>query len=206
MRNFLFCIFISVNAPAFAQDIALQNNWQKNSNTLYIGVQNTLLISGDASTVVAVTSPSASVKQNRDSLMINVHKPGTVLIHIELKDGSRHSFTYQSFYLPPFQVQLFKGNTRFENRIDQADLQSGCRIEVLNTENTLYTDYEITGFNISVDKETFILAGNTISKDKIPVIATIREGNRFIITGVSLFNKATGKKMQVGIQKEYTVL
>lgn len=204
-NHFLLMLLTSV-ATANAQNISLDNPWQKNSAFLYVGVANVLLIKGQQASLVSVASDESSVRRTGDSVIITITQPGPIKITALHKNGTSQSFRFTAKYLPPLQLQLFTNTGTYKKELNKTVLESGCTLQITPDEKTLYNDYTVIAFSISIDGRDFYHSNNRLSAQTIPSLGDLQPGNHFSVKEISLYNKTTGNKISVMVNDNYKVL
>ena len=206
MRNLFFALFLLLSFCSKAQHISLQNDWQLNSDTVYIGVRNTLHIKGDIADIAFFSGDINSVVYKRDSLFFTVVQPGEVEIKAYFKNGNTQAFSCYATYLPPLVVQITKGGEAYEKSISKNDLLAGCILSPVNTLSAFYNSYEVTSYEILLNEEQLLIQGNQLCPKVISGIDKLKPGDSFDILKVSLLHKANGIQVHAGMHKQYKVL
>lgn len=206
MRNLFLPLFLLFSFCGKAQHISLQNDWQLNSDTVYIGAQNILHIKGDVADIVSFSGDIKSVVYKRDSLFFNVVQLGEVKIKAHFKNGNTQAFSYHDTYLPPLVVQISKGADAYEKSIPKNALLAGCILQPDNKMTAIYSSYEVTSYEILLNGKQLLISGSLLSPKLIAGISELKSGDSFEIVKASLLNKEKRKQMHVGMHKQYKVL
>lgn len=205
--RFLVLLYCSVfTFYCNAQTISLQNSWQQHSGNLYIGVQNILRLNGDITEIDSFYGDIKSVVYQNDSLLFTVIEPGKTTIKVQFKNGNTRSFLFNAVFLPPLLLQLSGQSGKNEKFINRQDILAGSTLKVANKENELYTDYHITGYEVSIHGKELTIPGDLFSAVTVKDSRLLQRGDKINITNVWLLNKATGMKLQAGINKQFEVL
>src|SRR5687768_9835902 len=101
MKLAMVVISSFVTVLSNGQAITLDNTWLAGSKTIFIGVENKLILRGNVQSLVSFQSNKASIERAGDTLIVKPAQPGPLEIILKTRDQTiTNVFTVG--YLPMF--------------------------------------------------------------------------------------------------------
>jgi len=140
---------------ASGQAIQLQNQWNKNSDTIYIGVENVIKMSGSLKDLVRVESDQAAIKLNGSAFSIFPTYPGTVKIELITATGKTES-VFTSVYFPSVNAVFQDKNGKESSSVKIVDLPQLKGLVVKSSaNNAFFNNFEIVSFVVSCNGKSY---------------------------------------------------
>ena len=204
MRKKLFSYLLQFAVlSASGQTIQLQNQWNKNSDTIYIGVENVIKMSGSLKDLLRIESDQAAVKWNGNSFSIFPTYPGTVKIELITTTGKTES-AFTSVYFPSLSAVFKDKNGKESSSLKIGDLpQLKGLVVKCSTNNNFFNDFEILSFVVSCNGKSYEFQGASLDNSK--ELLTLDQGDILHLEKVNLINRRTGFQAQSAYGTELIV-
>jgi hypothetical protein len=189
---FLISIAFVVDTALIAQTINLINNTvsDKNSKTVYIGIDNNFKIEGETFEGI-IPQDDFSLKANE--LIVRPNKIGKLTVLFLTKE-SKIPMTFEVRTLPEVMVLVAGQSNKFNKDLTPDDSQ--LTLKTVNNDD-FFNNYDITSFAATLDGKTFEVSGNNFSNELLSAIRNAKGEDMLTINSLIAFNKDINKTINI---------
>lgn len=186
--------------------LTLTNTWGKNSNLLYLGVENELQVNRQGQTVQAIC-PDATIFFNQDSSILKVIARLGGQIRITLTNGTDTLVSeYQVINLPLPSLSLGEGNYRAsEIAPDQLEADALVHVTARGIGAEVFTSSRIRSYEIQIGERVYEGQGNALSSEMREAIHRAEGMATIILKKIVLEMPESGRTLELGMAKRYRV-
>jgi hypothetical protein len=189
-----------------AQSVTIDNTWKPGSKTVYIGLNNILILRGNVKSIIFIQSEKAGAVRIGDSLILQPRQPGPLEIILKTTDEPiAYEFNAEYFPKPPRLVITNDSIERKELTKD-ALLKATFSLAGDRSGTEFYEDYIITAMVININKHSYLSVGNTLSTETNQAIAGLKSGRTIQIVEITTRNKSGGKGLIFRTNQTFTIL
>ena len=200
-KNFLIVVFIIFTQYSWGQSINLINNTvsNKNSKTLYIGVENELFINSENPINI---QPQIGVTLEQNKLTVRPTSIGKLTI-VFLSDKSKIPMTFNVTRIPdPIPVIGGQENRQICKDVLLADNSISLKT---NNDNSFFANYDIISFSVKFKDKIFDIKGNKFSTDILRELDSAKTDDTFTIASLVGRNKEINKTINLNSNYSYKI-
>ena len=201
--SLLFSYLVSV-----AQNITITNRWAKGSKTIYIGIQNQLIIKGNTTAITQINSPARSTYRVGDTLIVSPPNRGLFVIEIETTDAKK-SFTFEADYFPAFIIALTDSIYSDQSAVSKQDVLKSGALHIAGSKNSgdrLFDTFTLIQYALSIDGKHYYVKGKHFSKDVIKAISNLEIGSIISVDDFILYNNDTAQSLSLKAPQAFKIL
>lgn len=195
-KNVLILLFIIFSQSLIAQPINLINKTvsDKNSKTLYIGVENELFVTDYNSISI---EPQFGVTLQQNKLTVRPKNVGELTI-VFLTDKGKVPMAFDVKRIPdPIPVIGGQDNRQISKDVLLAENLISLKT---NNDNSFFANYDIVSFTAKIKNKTFDIHGNKFSSEILNELNFSKLGDTITITSVIGHNKDVNKSITLLIR------
>ena len=207
--RWLFSISLSLSCfLSVAQNITIANRWGKDSRTIYIGIQNQLIIQGNTNAITKINSPARSIHRVGDTLSVYPRSKGPFVIEIETTDATK-SFTFVADYFPRFVIALTDSIYSNQSAVSKKDVLKSGALHIAGSKDSgdrLFDHFTLTRYVLSIDGKHYHVKGKHFPKDVLKAISNMESGRVISVDDLVLYNKDTAQFLSLKGPQSFKIL
>ena len=191
-----------------AQNITIANRWEKDSKTIYIGIQNQLIIEGNTTAITKINSPARSMHRVGDTLIVYPVNKGPFVIEIETTYDTK-SFTFEADYFPRFVIALTDSIYSNQSAVSKQDVLKSGALHIAGSKNSsdrLFDNFTLTQYALSIDGKHYQVNGKHFPKEIIETISNLESGSVISVDDFELYNKGTAQFLSLRGPQTFRIL
>lgn len=192
MRIKVLLLFVLGSINGFSQKTHLYNLTadSKESNTIYVALDNQFLIQDNDSVQVVEPAIIASIKDC--ILIVRPYREGDVRVSLKTKNGIE-DFTFHAQYIHDylFSITPFTQGKNVSKKevIDYGKIT--IRSKELNKSADFYKNYSIISCDVIINNKVYSMDGNIFTQEIIKAIADANSKSAITIKNIRAYNPIT---------------
>ncbi|MEO7047919.1 MAG: GldM family protein [Ferruginibacter sp.] len=200
-KNIMIVLFIIFTQSLSGQSVNLINKTvsDKNCKTLYIGVENELLVTNDNSIGI---EPQPGVSLEKNKLTVRPKSEGKLTI-VFLTDKGKIPMDFDVRRIPDL-IPIIAGQ---DNRQISKDVILAENLISLKTNdnNSFFAKYDIVSFTAKFKSKTFDIEGNKFSTEILKELDNAKAGDTITITSLVAHNNDVNKTINLNSNYAYNI-
>jgi hypothetical protein len=200
-KNIMIVLFIIFTQSSSGQSVNLINKTvsDKNCKTLYIGVENELLVISHNSIGIE-PQPGVTLEQNK--LTVQPKSVGQLTI-VFLTDKGKIPMAFDVRRIPdPIPVIAGQDNRQINKDIILAENLISLKT---NDDNSFFAKYEIVSFTAKFKGKIFDINGNKFSNEILKELDKAKAGDTITITSLVAHNNDVNKTINLNSNYAYNI-
>ncbi len=192
-KNILTALFIIFTHTLWGQPITLINKTvsDQNCKTLYIGIENVLLINQNNSIRI---EPQSGVELEQNKLTIKPRSAGQLTV-VFLTDSGEIPITFDVKRIPDL-IPVISG--QFNGKINKDVLLIEKSISLKTTNNdSFFVNFDVVSFTVKFDSKTYDIKGNRFSDEILNELNSTKPGDTIFISSIVGHNNDVDKTINI---------
>lgn len=191
-----------------AQNITIANSWEKDSKTIYIGIQNQLIIEGNTTAITKINFAAGAMRRMGDTLIVSPVNKGTFIIEIETTAATK-SFPFEADYFPRFVVALTDSIYSDQSAVLKQEVLKSGGLHIAGSKNSgdrLFDNFTLTQYALSINGKHYQVNGKHFPKEVIKAISNLESGSIVSVDDFELYNKYTAQFLSLKGARTFKIL
>ncbi len=200
-KNLLIALFVIFSQYSWGQSINLINKTvsDKNSKTLYIGVENEFIISNENPITV---QPQMGVTIDHNKIIIRPTSIGQLTI-VFIANNGKIPINFNVTRMPNPLPVIGGQDSR---QISKDVLLTDNSISLKTTEgNSFFMNYGITSFTLTFKDKSYDIKGNKFSTEILSEFNSAKIGDTFSIASLVFINNDINKTLNLNSKYAYSI-
>jgi hypothetical protein len=206
MKILLFLCAHLASCLCIGQSVTIENTWKPGSKTVYVGLNNILILRGHVESITSIQSEKAHTIRKGDSLILQPTQAGPLEIILKTADQPI-SFEFNAEYLPrPPRLIVTGDSIERKNLTKDAILKATFSLLGEKSGVKFYEDYIITAMIIHINNKSYLSVSNTLSNETKQAIADLKSGSIIQIAEVTTRSKSGGKGLIFRTNQSFKII